>query len=574
METLGLITPSLEEFKEHARHHRVIPVRTTVLADSLTPIGLYRSLVLRSDGTAPAGTFLLESAAQGMWSRWSWVGVSSRATLTSNDGQAHWLGTPPVGVPTSGSPVEALRQTMRELQTQRFSDVPPLTSGMVGFVGWEAVRHWEHLPNPPQDDLRIPELAMNLVADMAVHDNQAGTVTLVANAINVDGTDERVEEAYLDSVSRVEAMLENLSQATAQVSVTDQATTTDQATLTGQATTMGQGGGKDQTRGPGPDSGESTQRPDLESIVEQSWDREIFIDSIGEAKQAIVDGEIFQVVISRRFETDCTAAPLDVYRSLRRINPSPYMYLYAFEDVQGRDYHVVGSSPEALVTVTDREVVTHPIAGSRPRGATPAEDLVMEKDLLADDKERAEHLMLVDLSRNDLSKVCVPGTVDITEFMEVERFSHIMHLCSNVVGQMRPGTETYDVLAATFPAGTLSGAPKPRALQLLDRYEPRRRSIYGGVVGYMDFAGDMDMAIAIRTALLVDGKAYVQAGGGIVADSVPETEATESLNKATAPLRAALGARTLRSVGGMENTTTAPGQDQQHNQGQDQDPPR
>lgn len=537
MQTLGLITPSLQEFKELARHHRVIPVRTTVLADSLTPIGLYRSLVLRADGTAPAGTFLLESAAQGMWSRWSWVGVSSRATLTSADGQAHWIGTPPVGVPTSGSPVEALRQTMRELQTQKFSEVPPLTSGMVGFVGWEAVRHWEHLPHAPEDDLKIPELAMNLVADMAVHDNQTGTVTLVANAINVDGTDERVEEAYRDSVSRVEAMLESLSAATPEVSVTDHTTV------------------------PASGSQEAAELSDLESVVEQSWDREIFIDSIGDAKQAIVDGEIFQVVISRRFETDCSAAPLDVYRCLRRINPSPYMYLYAFEDAEGRDYHIVGSSPEALVTVTDREVVTHPIAGSRPRGSTPAEDLVMEKDLLADDKERAEHLMLVDLSRNDLSRVCVPGTVDVTEFMEVERFSHIMHLCSNVVGQMRPGTESYDVLAATFPAGTLSGAPKPRALQLLDRYEPRRRAIYGGVVGYMDFAGDMDMAIAIRTALLVDGKAYVQAGGGIVADSVPETEATESLNKATAPLRAALGARSLRAVGADDTTTTASGQE-------------
>lgn len=532
METLGLITPSLEEFKVLAQHHRVIPVRTTVLADALTPIGLYRSLVLRPDGTAPAGTFLLESAAQGIWSRWSWVGVNSRATLTARDGQAHWIGTPPVGVPTSGSPVEALRQTMRVLQTQKFSDVPPLTSGMVGFVGWEAVRHWEHLPNPPEDDLQIPELAMNLVADMAVHDNQAGTVTLVANAINVDGTDQRVEEAYRDSVSRVQAMMDKLSTATVEVSVTAEG---DVAAAESQA---------------------ASQAGDVESLVDQSWQREIFIDAIGDAQQAIVDGEIFQVVISRRFETECTAAPLDVYRSLRRINPSPYMYLYAFEDASGRDYHIVGSSPEALVTVTDREVVTHPIAGSRPRGATPAEDLVMEKDLLADDKERAEHLMLVDLSRNDLSRVCVPGTVDVTEFMEVERFSHIMHLCSNVVGRMRPGTEAYDVLAATFPAGTLSGAPKPRALQLLDQYEPRRRAIYGGVVGYMDFAGDMDMAIAIRTALMVDGKAFVQAGGGIVADSVPETEATESLNKATAPLRAALQAKSLRSVADLQPRTT------------------
>ncbi|KAA9395013.1 anthranilate synthase component I [Kocuria coralli] len=519
MEQLGTITPSLEEFRQLAASHRVVPVRTTVLADAMTPIGIYRTLVMRPDGTAPAGTFLLESAAQGIWSRWSWVGVSSRATLTSKADEAHWIGQPPAGVPTEGSPVDVLQATMELLHTSRFTDAPPLTSGMVGFVGWEAVRHWERLPNPPEDDLRIPMLAMNLVSDMAVHDNQNGTVTLVANAINTDGTDERVDEAYADAVERVHAMLEKLSSPAGQVSVL-----------------------RDTGRGDADGTG------DLEAVVDQSWDRQIFIDSINEAKQAIVDGEIFQVVISRRFETPCEAGALDVYRTLRRINPSPYMYLYSFEDATGRDYQVVGSSPEALVTVTDREVVTHPIAGSRPRGATPAEDLVMEKDLLADEKERAEHLMLVDLSRNDLSKVCVPGSVDVTEFMEVERFSHIMHLCSNVVGQMRRGTSAYDVLAATFPAGTLSGAPKPRALQLLDEYEPFRRAIYGGVVGYMDFAGDMDMAIAIRTALLVDGKAYVQAGGGIVADSVPETEATESLNKATAPMRAALTATRLRGL--------------------------
>lgn len=521
MEQLGAITPTLEEFRELAATHRVIPVRTTVLADAMTPIGIYRTLVLGEDAAAPAGTFLLESAAQGIWSRWSWIGVSSRATLTSSDGRAHWIGAPPAGVPTSGSPVEALQQTMKVLRTSPFTEAPPLTSGMVGFVGWEAVRHWEHLPNPPLDDLHIPELAMNLVADMAVHDNENGTVTLVANAINADGTDERMEEAYRDAVDRVQAMLQRLAVPAGEVSVTTV------------------------------DSREDADRnADLEQVVEQSWDREIFISSIEQAKEAIVDGEIFQVVISRRFETDCDAPALDVYRALRRINPSPYMYLYSFQDADGGDYHIVGSSPEALVTVSDREVVTHPIAGSRPRGHTPAEDLILEKELLSDDKERAEHLMLVDLSRNDLSKVCVPGTVAVTEFMEVERFSHIMHLCSNVVGQMRPQVEAYDVLAATFPAGTLSGAPKPRALQLLDGYEPVRRAVYGGVVGYLDFAGNMDMAIAIRTTLLKDGKAYVQAGGGIVADSVAETEATESLNKATAPLRATMMARNLRRVDG------------------------
>lgn len=520
METLGVITPSLEDFTQLARKHRVIPVRTTVLADDMTPIGLYRSLVVRSDGSVPSGSFLLESVAQGMWSRWSWVGVRSQATLTSKNGQTHWIGEPPVGVPTSGVPVEALRETMQLLHTQRFSEVPPLTSGMVGFVGWDSVRHWEKLPYPPDDDLNIPELAMNLVSDMAVHDNKNGTVTLVANAINSDGSDARVKEAYDNAVHRIHKMLAKLKSPSAQVSVTGQ----EEAHAGGRA-------------------------DDLESVVNQSWGKDTFMGSIQEAKKAIVDGEIFQVVISRRFEMECHASPLDVYRMLRRINPSPYMYLYAFEDADGRDYHIVGSSPEALVTVSEREVSTHPIAGSRPRGTTSAEDLVLEKDLLADRKEQAEHLMLVDLSRNDLSKVCVPGTVEVTEFMEVERFSHVMHLCSNVVGTMRDDLQAYDVLAATFPAGTLSGAPKPRALQLIDRYEPLRRAVYGGVVGYMDFAGDMDMAIAIRTALLVQGKAYVQAGAGVVADSIPENEATESLNKAAAPLRAALGARRLQAIG-------------------------
>ncbi|WP_144794585.1 anthranilate synthase component I [Kocuria palustris] len=513
MHQMGTISPSLEEFRELARQHRVIPVRTAVLADALTPIGIYRSLVLGDDGTAPPGTFLMESAAQGIWSRWSFIGAGSRATLISRDGQAHWLGDVPVGLPSDGSPVDALRESLAVLATERFEDAPPLSSGMVGFIGWEAVRHWERLPHPPQDDLRIPELAMNLVSEMAVHDNADGSVTLVANAYNADGTDERVDEAWHDAVARLDAMLERLDRPSPASSVAV--------------------------------ARDVVPRDRIEAAVEQSWPRDDFLRSIDEAKRAIVDGEIFQVVISRRFETECAADPLDVYRMLRSINPSPYMYLYSFEDADGRPFQVVGSSPEALVNVSDGEVVTHPIAGSRPRGATAEQDQALERELLADEKERAEHLMLVDLSRNDLSKVCEPGTVAVTEFMEIERFSHIMHMCSNVVGRLRPGLSAYDVLAATFPAGTLSGAPKPRALQLLDEYEPMRRAVYGGVVGYLDFAGSMDVAIAIRSALLVDGRAYVQAGGGIVADSVPEAEAEESLNKAAAPLRAALAAQSL-----------------------------
>ena len=268
--------------------------------------------------------------------------------------------------------------------------------------------------------------------------------------------------------------------------------------------------------------------------------------------QAIVDGEVFQIVVSRRFELETQADALDVYRVLRATNPSPYMYLFNFVNEAGEPFEIVGSSPEALVTVNDGHVVTHPIAGSRPRGANYEEDQLHEKSLVNDQKERAEHLMLVDLSRNDLSKVCQAGSVEVTQFMEVERFSHIMHLVSNVVGKAREDVDAYDVLAATFPAGTLSGAPKPRALQLLDQYEPYRRGIYGGVVGYLDFAGDMDMAIAIRSALLKGGRAYVQAGGGIVNDSKFADEALETVNKAAAPLRAVWAAQSMHAA----HTTT------------------
>lgn len=518
MDELGVISPNLEEFRALARDRRVIPVHLTVLDDAHTPIGIYRKLT-----DSHAGTFLMESAAEGgVWSRYSFIGVHSRATLTTENGEARWLGTPPEGVPVGGNPVEALRQTVEALQTDRFEGLPPFTSGMVGFIGWESVRHWERLTSPPEDDLDLPELAMNLVTDMAIHDNTGGKVTLVANAINYDNSSDRVDEAWHDAVGRVQGMLTRLSAPSAQpVSVVD----------------------------PGVDTAT------LMSRVSERWDRKDYLAAIDRGKEAIVEGEVFQVVISRRFELECDASALDVYRVLRASNPSPYMYLFNLEDASGRPYAIVGSSPEALVTVNGSEVITHPIAGSRPRGKTGELDRALADELLADEKERAEHLMLVDLARNDISKVCQPGTVDVTQFMEVERFSHIMHLVSTVVGQLDPSRTAYDVLAATFPAGTLSGAPKPRALRLLDELEPHKRGIYGGVVGYFDFAGDMDMAIAIRSALLRGDRAYVQAGGGIVADSDLEAEALESANKAAAPLRAALIASSLRPVAASGEVT-------------------
>ncbi|RWZ84144.1 anthranilate synthase component I [Glutamicibacter sp. HZAU] len=512
MKTLGKISPSRESFRAMAANRRVIPVTITVLADSLTPIGLYRTLA-----QGRPGTFLMESAAPGgVWSRYSFIGVNSPATLSTRGGEAYWQGHAPDGLPTGGAGVEVLRDTVRALKTEPVPGMPPLTGGMVGFIGWECVRHWEKLPNPPADDLNLPELSMNLVADMAAHDAAEGTVTLIANAINFNGSDENVDAAYDGAVARLQAMLDQLA-----VPVDSAA-----AVLTGT----------------------DVPRETLMDAVTHSWDENEYLATLAKSKTAIVDGEVFQIVVSRRFELETQADALDVYRVLRATNPSPYMYLFNFVNEDGERFEIVGSSPEALVTVNDSHVVTHPIAGSRPRGANYEDDQLHEKSLVNDEKERAEHLMLVDLSRNDLSRVCKAGTVEVTQFMEVERFSHIMHLVSNVVGKTRDDVDAYDVLAATFPAGTLSGAPKPRALQLLDEYEPYRRGIYGGVVGYLDFAGDMDMAIAIRSALLKGDRAYVQAGGGIVNDSKFADEALETVNKAAAPLRAVWAAQSMRAA--------------------------
>lgn len=513
----GQIRPTREEFRALAARRRVVPVSITVVADSLTPIGIYRSLVAR-DGHVRPGTFLLESANAGaQWARYSFIGVSSRSTLTTKNGKPFWQGTVPEGAPTTGSPVDAIRETLEMLHTEPFEDLPPLTSGLVGYLGWDTVRHWEKLPHPPTDDVHLPEFALNLVSDMAIHDHKDGCVTLVANAINWDGTSDRVDCAYDDAVSRVRSMLERLAEPLSRTTVSFMAE-------------------PDEEEGP------------FGQDVTETWTRQQYMNSIVEGKHAIHDGDIFQIVISRRFEAETDALPLDVYRVLRQTNPSPYMYLYAFEDTEGEPYSIVGSSPEALVTVTGDRATTHPIAGSRPRGDTHAHDVALAEELLADEKERSEHLMLVDLSRNDLSKIADPGTVEVTQFMDIERFSHIMHISSTVEARIREDANAYDVLKATFPAGTLSGAPKPRAMQLLDDYEPHRRGVYAGVVGYFDFAGNMDMAIAIRTALLRNGRAYIQAGAGIVADSDPETEADESVSKAAAPLRAVFRAQHLTSL--------------------------
>lgn len=493
----GRTWPSLPEFRGMAADRRVIPVVRPLLADDATPVGLYRTLA-----QGRPGTFILESAESGVWARWSFVGVASRATLTSDGGQAVWTGDVPVGIPTRGDVVDVVDAALTALRTPGVANLPPLTGGLAGVLGWDVVRHWEPtLPATAPDETGAPELALCLATDLAVVDHREGTVWLVANAINADATDERVDEAYADAVARLDAMEAQLAAGGPRVTSV---------------------------------VAEDVPEPQLEFRST----REEFEDAVLAGKEAIRDGEVFQVVLSQRLDLDCAADPLDVYRALRTINPSPYMYYFHLAKPDGAEFAVVGSSPETLVKVDDGHVTTYPIAGSRPRGAHPEEDAELGEELLADPKERAEHIMLVDLSRNDMVKVCEPTSVEVVEFMKVRRFSHIMHMCSTVVGRLRPGFGALDALRATFPAGTLSGAPKPRAIALIDELEPASRGIYGGVCGYFDFGGNMDMAIAIRTAYIADGRASVQAGGGIVADSVPALEYAESRNKAAAAVRA------------------------------------
>ena len=494
------IEPDLEGFLAAGAERRVVSVHARLLADDFTPVGLYHQLC----GDRP-NTFLLESAEGGVWSRYSFVGVNAVANLTEADGGARWefSGRAIAGLPTGGNPLDVLARTLDLLHTPRAEGLPPLVSGMVGYLGYDVVRRLERLPDANPDDLGIPELAMMLVSDMAVLDHHTGEVWLVANAINFDDSAERIEDAWADACARVEAMAAALLRP-AEPLVAVRGDTAPSAEIRRQRTSA-----------------------EYEAAV-------------AAAIEEIRAGEAFQIVPSQRFEADCPADPLDVYRVLRRTNPSPYLYLLRLHG-----FAIVGSSPEALVQVSGGRATTHPIAGTRPRGSTAAADAGLEAELLADAKEAAEHLMLVDLGRNDLGRVCVPGTVEVVEFMKVRRYSHVMHLEAAVSGTLAAGRTALDATLSCFPAGTLSGAPKVRAMEIIDRLEVSRRGLYGGVVGYFDFAGDSDTAIAIRTAVIRDHVAYVQAGAGVVADSVPAREDEESRNKAAAVLGAVAEASAL-----------------------------
>ena len=491
---------NIEEFRHYAKDHNVIPVYRRVLVDSETPLGLYKKLAKNNPGT-----FLLESAEHGgVWSRYSFIGVRSQTTLTESEGKADWLGTPPAGVPRGMDPLQALKLAVAHLKTPVIEGLPPLTGGLVGYMGYDSVRRLESIPTIALDDLNLPEIAFMLTSDLAVMDHSNGTVTLIANAINWDGSDNRVDEAYAESKERLDRMYLDL-----------------QSALPGDVA-------------------------EIPEFAKPTFERNITADEfrakVEIAKEEIRAGEAFQIVISQRFSTEARADALDIYRALRLSNPSPYMYLFRFEG----GFEIVGSSPEALVKVTGREVMVHPIAGTRKRSSSLEEDIRLGEELLADPKERAEHLMLVDLGRNDVGRVCTPGSVEVIDFMHIERYSHVMHIVSTVIGELSESAAPIDALFSVFPAGTLSGGPKPRAMEIIERLEPTRRGLYGGAIGYFDFTGNIDTCIAIRTALIKDGKAYVQAGAGVVADSDPESENQETINKAAAVLTAINTANVMR----------------------------
>ncbi len=500
----------LDTFVRLAASHRIVPVWRELIADTLTPVAAFLQIV--GDGDVPG--FLLESVEGGeRWGRYSFVGRNPLATISARGRTVDVDGPLDLdavtGRPISGTHgiLAALDGLLGAFDSPELSDLPPLHAGLVGYLGYDVVREVEHLPAVPRDDLGHPDALLCVIGQLAAFDHWRQRVVLVDNVV-VDPTwsADELEAAH----ARAEARLDTL------------------------AADCFRPGGHPMRRMP------ERGTPPVE--VARTMSDSLFEDAVEVAKEHITAGDIFQVVLSQRYDLGpLAAAPFDVYRVLRLVNPSPYLYFLRFPEVT-----VVGASPEPMVRLRDGTVVSRPIAGSRPRGATDEEDRRLEGELVEDPKEVAEHVMLVDLARNDVGRVVTFGTEVVEETMVVERYSHIMHLTSQVSGQLADGKGPIDVLRATLPAGTLSGAPKVRAMQIIDDLEPTKRGVYGGVVGYLDFSGNLDTAIAIRTMTVgADGSASVQAGAGIVADSDPATENAECAHKAAALLSAVAMARSM-----------------------------
>jgi len=465
---------SLEEVKGLSKEFDVIPLFVEVLADTDTPLSLF--LKLKDWGKYRA---LLESAEGGIkWGRFSFVALGSGLSFSFKDQE--------------GDPFEAPKKFLEGLRVYRDPKLPRFWGGLVGYVAYDVVRFFEPVPIGKKDVINLPDMFFFLTELVLIHDNLSGKVKVVVPIFPKEG----VEGEYQRAKETLQKALKRIYEGCVYP------------------------------------KNYQDKEPEL-SFWKSNFTKEGFEEAVLKAKEYIAQGDVIQVVLSQRFSRTFKGNAEDIYRVLRFLNPSPYMFYLDFGSFQ-----VVGSSPEVLVRLEEGKVLTRPIAGTRRRGNTEEEDRALERELLADEKERAEHLMLVDLGRNDLGRVCKPGTVKVADFMRVERYSHVMHLVSDVEGDVMEGLSAFDVLKACFPAGTVSGAPKVRAMQIIEELEPERRGIYAGSVGYVSFDGNMDMAIAIRTAVCRGGEVFVQAGAGIVADSDPEKEWWETVNKAKALMKA------------------------------------
>ncbi len=485
------VPPSRSAFLDSAAKARVVPVVCEIVADADTPVSAFVKLC------SEAPSFLLESAEQNdQVGRFSFLGFGTRATFSASDKTITICekGTSRT-FEAARDPLDELERWMAPYRMAADASLPPFHGGAVGHIGYDCIRWFEpSIPAAPKDELGIPDMFFMVPETVVVFDHKRRRLRIVANAFPEPGTE---AASYDDACRRIEDTLVALRRPLAFDPIFTETTP------------------------PVSSSTSNTTREEYHAMVEQ-------------AQEYIRAGDIFQIVLAQRFETDFTGDALDLYRSLRFVNPSPYMFCLRCPG----GYSLVGSSPEVHVRLTGDLVEIRPIAGTRRRGTTPEEDNANATDLMADPKERAEHLMLVDLARNDVGRIAEFGSVKVTDFMTIERYSHVMHIVSHVSGKLAGGRSAFDVMRATFPAGTVSGAPKVRAMQLLNQLEKSKRCSYSGAVGYFGFDGNHDSCIALRTVVLKDGKAYVQSGGGVVADSTPEGEYQETVNKAMAGMRA------------------------------------
>jgi len=486
--------PSFEEFVALAEQGNTIPVYRELLADALTPVLVYERLAAPADGAQAANAFLLESVVGGeRIARFSFIAANPEATFTARRNEITLRQGQTERTLTSSDPLGELAGMLAGHHPVHLPDLPRFTGGVVGYAAYDMVRYYEDFGPGPEDDRGLPDMSFGLYRTMVVFDHVSKTVKVVANATIQDDPASAYSQAQQAVESTISRIRSGDSRSAAEITLVD-----------------------------------LPQKPFTSNMT-----REQFMRTVECCKEYIRAGDIFQVVPSQRLMVETDARPFDIYRALRVVNPSPFMFLLNAPEVT-----LVGASPEILCRVEDGIVTNRPLAGTRRRGKTPEEDRQLEAELLADPKERAEHIMLVDLARNDVGIVAEPKTIELSDVMTVERYSHVMHIVSDVKGKLAEGKTAFDALRAALPVGTVSGAPKIRAMEIIDEFEPTRRGPYAGAVGYVDFSGNMDTCIALRTLVIAADKAYIQVGAGIVADSVPQTEYQETLSKARALLRA------------------------------------